>query len=330
MTEPDHSFAAAAQGDLRSSKRNASGPFARRRRLSWRLRKSVLELGERTLVMGVVNVTPDSFSDGGRFLEPERAVEQALRLMQEGASVVDFGAESTRPGSHAGDVRQATVSAAEEMDRLLPPLEMLLRERPDVIVSIDTYKAETARAALRAGADIINDVSGFQWDSAMPQVCAEAQCGVVLMHTRGKPDEWLHQQPLIPASIGTLVWDGLAHSLQMAIQAGMAEEAVVLDPGYGFGKRMGENFALLLQQEKLLELERPLLVGLSRKSFLRWAMEARLGREVRSEASMEAASIAGLTAAVLSGASIVRVHSVRAAVEAVALADVLLDAAEPA
>ena len=274
--------------------------------------------------MGVLNLTPDSFSDGGRLSHPEQAVEYALRLLRQGAAILDLGAESTRPGSHAGDPANAAVSAAEEQDRLLPVLEMLLRARPDAIVSVDTYKAATARAALAAGAEIINDVSGFTWDAAMPAVCAG--CGVVLMHTRGRPDEWREQPRLAPEAVFAMVRDGLADSLRIAESAGLAPESIVLDPGYGFGKRLEENYALLRAQSLLLGLGRPLLAGLSRKSFLRHALAVRRGREVTSRAAVEHASLAGMTAAILAGASIVRVHSVAAAVEAAAVADMLLDA----
>ena len=163
----------------------------------WQLRTRTLELGARTLVMGVVNITPDSFSDGGAFLEPESAVARCLQCLDEGADLLDLGAESTRPGSHAGGEIPA-VSASQEQDRLLPVLEGVLRARPDAIVSVDTYKAATARAALQAGAEIINDVSGLLWDPAMAQVCAEHKAGVVLMHTRGRPEEWRTQQQLAP------------------------------------------------------------------------------------------------------------------------------------
>lgn len=299
--------------------------MARRLTTQWQLRTRSLELGRRTVVMGVVNITPDSFSDGGRFLPPERAVEQALRLLRHGAEIIDLGAESTRPGSHAGEPLQAAVSAQQEQDRLLPVLEMLLRHRPATLVSVDTYKAETARAALHVGAEIINDVSGFTWDAAMPQVCAEEHCGVVLMHTRGRPDEWLRQPPLDSSQIFPLVREGLSASLREALRAGISPAAIVLDPGYGFGKRMSENFTLLSHQPELLALGHPLLVGLSRKSFLRHALASRLGREVRSAASIENASVAAMTAAILAGASIVRVHSARAATEAAAVADALLE-----
>src|SRR5580698_8125698 len=169
-----------------------------RRGTEWKLRSRALELGRRTLVMGVVNVTPDSFSDGGLFLDPEAAVAHALQLMDEGADLLDVGAESTRPGSRAGLAAAGAVSAAEEQARLLPVLEGILAARPEAIVSVDTYKASTARAALDAGAEIINDVSGLLWDSGVGAVCAEAGCGVVLMHTRGRPEEWRTQTQLAP------------------------------------------------------------------------------------------------------------------------------------
>src|ERR1035441_5793075 len=161
----------------------------------WRLRTRTLELGRRTLVMGVVNITPDSFSDGGLFLSPQAAVAHGLKLIEEGADILDLGAESTRPGSRAGDPNSmvspgTTVSAGEEQARLLPVLEGILKSLPHAAVSVDTYKAETARAALAAGAEIVNDVSGFTWDPAIAKVCAEFQAGVVLSHTRGRPEEW--------------------------------------------------------------------------------------------------------------------------------------------
>src|ERR1700691_2178397 len=160
----------------------------------WRLRSRTIELGTRTLVMGVVNITPDSFSDGGSFLKPESAIAHGLKLIDEGADILDLGAESTRPGSRAASP-SAAVSADEEQARLLPVLEGILRARPDVVVSVDTYNAETARAAL---AEIVNDVSGFTWDPAIAGVCAEFGAGVVLAHTRGRPEDWRAQPRLEP------------------------------------------------------------------------------------------------------------------------------------
>jgi len=274
--------------------------------------------------MGVVNITPDSFSDGGQFLSPDAAISHALALIDEGADLLDLGAESTRPGSNAGNPSQPpAVSAEEEQSRLLPVLEGILRARPRTIVSVDTYKAATARAALQAGAEIINDVSGFTWDSEMPSACAAAQAGVILMHTRGRPDEWRNQPQLLPDELLATVREGLSASLATAIGAGIPPEAIVLDPGYGFGKRFDENYALLARQHELLSLGHPLLAGLSRKSFLIHTLSRTAGAEVSPEAR-ETASIAAMTAAILNGASIVRVHSVRPAVEAARIADAIL------
>jgi dihydropteroate synthase len=302
--------------------------------VNWQLRTRTLELGRRTLVMGVVNITPDSFSDGGSFLDPDAAVAHALELLEEGADLLDLGAESTRPGSRvssraggvgAGSLACAAsapaVSAEEEQARLLPVLEGILKARPETIVSVDTYKAATARAALAAGAEIINDVSGLAWDSKLAGVCAEAGCGVVLMHTRGRPEEWAAQAQLEPHELLETVQTGLRASLDKATAAGIVAEAIVLDPGYGFGKRGGENFALLARQAELLRLGRPLLAGVSRKSFLGRALAPLYGGKTAPVETRETASIAAMVAAILIGASVVRVHAVRSAVEAALVAD---------
>jgi dihydropteroate synthase len=298
----------------------------------WQLRSRALEMGRRTLVMGVVNITPDSFSDGGRFFDPEAAVAHALELLDEGADLLDLGAESTRPGSRAGSraggaagsVWAPAVSAAEEQARLLPVLEGILRARPDAVVSVDTYKAATAREALKAGAEIINDVSGFAWDAEMASVCAEAGCGIILMHTRGRPEQWLAQPSLASNELLATVRTGLAASLTAAAAAGIPPEAIVLDPGYGFGKRFEENYALLARQAELLSLGRPLLAGVSRKSFLgRTLAPLHHGSDAPVEAR-ETASLAALVAAILHGASMVRVHAARPAAEAARIADAVL------
>ncbi|MGB9409444.1 MAG: dihydropteroate synthase, partial [Terracidiphilus sp.] len=304
----------------------------------WQLRTRALELGRRTLVMGVVNITPDSFSDGGLFLDPEVAVAHALHLLDEGADILDLGAESTRPGSRAGSAAgpalhpndedlslwAPAVSADEEQARLLPVLEGILRMRPDAIISVDTYKAATARAALQAGAEIVNDVSGFFWDTAMASVCAEARCGVVLMHTRGRPEEWQAQPPLEPDELLATVRAGLTASLEKAAASGIQPEAIVLDPGYGFGKRFEENYFLLVRQSELLMLGRPLLAGASRKSFLGRTLASLHGGNDAPPEARETAGIAAMVAAILHGASMVRVHAVRQAVEAARIADAVL------
>jgi len=296
-----------------------------RARTSWQLRTRTIELGPRTLIMGVVNVTPDSFSDGGFFLGTENAVAHALRLLEEGADILDLGGESTRPGSHAGGDEPA-VSAGEEQARILPVLEGILEAAPHAVVSVDTYKASTAHAALAAGAEIINDISGFTWDPEMAKVCAGIKPGVVLMHTRGRPEEWRTQQQLAPAAVLAMVRDGLAGSLSLAQHGGIKREAIVLDPGYGFGKRFGENFSLLKHQAELLSLGHPLLAGISRKSFLGHTLAPLYGGAAAPVEARENASLAAMVAAILRGASVVRVHNVRPAVEAAHITDAILDA----
>jgi len=294
----------------------------------WRLRTRTLELGQRTLVMGVVNITPDSFSDGGFFLDSDKAIAHALGLLKEGADILDLGAESTRPGSRAGGAG-ALVSAEEEQARLLPVLEGILRAQPEAVLSVDTYKAGTARAALRAGAEIINDVSGFTWEPEIANVCAELGAGVVLAHTRGRPEDWRTQPKLEPDALMGMVREGLAASVATAEMAGIAVDRIVLDPGYGFGKRFEENYALLKRQEELLAVGRPLLAGLSRKSFLGHTLAPLFGGEQAPIADRENASLAALTAAILHGASIVRMHAVRPAVEAARIADAIVNATQP-
>jgi dihydropteroate synthase len=292
----------------------------------WKLLTRTLELGRRTLVMGVVNVTPDSFSDGGMYLEPEDAVARALTLLDDGADLLDLGAESTRPGSRAGKPAEAHVSGDEEQARLLPVIEGILKARPDTILSADTYKSTTARAAIAAGAEIINDVSGFTWDGSLPAVCAESGCGVVLMHTRGRPEEWRSQAKLPAETLLQAIRAGLSESLGVAANASITPESVILDPGYGFGKKLDENYIVLAHQAEFLALGHPLLAGVSRKSFLGHTLAPLFGGEGAPVEAREIGGIAALVAAILHGASIVRVHDARPAVEAARIADAVLAA----
>jgi dihydropteroate synthase len=285
------------------------------------LRTRSLVLGERTVVMGVLNVTPDSFSDGGQYLTSEKAVARALTMLEEGAEIIDVGGESTRPG------KRAAVGAAEEQRRVLRVIEGVLAAAPEAVVSVDTYHAETARAAVAAGAEIVNDVSGLLWDDEMAAACAEMACGVVLMHTRGTPQEWAGLPALGAGEVVPLVKSGLAERAAVALGAGIARERLVLDPGFGFGKMGEENFALLYGLASLLELKFPLLAGASRKGFLASAVEARTGEAANAKSRLQA-TLAAHTAAILGGASIIRVHDVRAAVEAAAVADAILLANE--
>ncbi len=300
-----------------------------RKQCDWRLRTRALPLGPCTLVMGIVNCTPDSFSGDGLLRDvqgaTERAVAQGLRMLREGAVVLDIGGESTRPGSGAAGER--AIATQQEQDRVLPVVEALLRERPEAVISVDTYRAATARAAVKAGAEIVNDVSGLLWDPAMAQACADLRCGVVLMHTRGRPDEW-RSLPALPArEVVPLVLDGLRERLGAALEAGIAAERIVLDPGYGFGKAFEANYALLAGQAALLGLGRPLLAGVSRKSFLGRTLGALYGTGDVPPADRDAATAAASVAAVLHGASLLRVHAVRPAMEAAAIADAVLLAA---
>jgi dihydropteroate synthase len=292
--------------------------FRARDEFEWRLRTRSLQLGQRTLVMGVLNVTPDSFSDGGRFLYPETAAADALRMFEQGASIVDIGGESTRPGAHA------EVSAEEEQRRVLPVIEAILKAKPDALLSVDTYKAVTARAAVEAGVEIVNDVSALAWDSEMAATCAELKCGVVLMHTRGCSAEWRNLPPLAKDEVLPLVKEGLRASLRGALDAGIDENRICIDPGYGFGKSLDENYPLLSRQQELRELGRPVLAGVSRKSFLGQTLAPLYGGERAPVTERENATLAATTAAILAGAHIVRVHEVRPAVEAALIADAVL------
>jgi dihydropteroate synthase len=275
--------------------------------------------------MGVINITPDSFSDGGASMSPETAVVRCMQCLDEGADILDLGAESTRPGSDAGGTTPA-VSADEEQARLLPVLSGILQAHPHALLSVDTYKAATARAALEAGAEIINDVSGFTWDPQLPAACADARCGAVLMHTRGRPDQWRNQPQLDPDPLLETIRSGLTASLATAHNAGIPADRIVLDPGYGFGKRFGENYALLARQSDLLSLGRPMLAGLSRKSFLGHTLAPLFQGQPAPVTARETASVAALVAAILHGASIIRTHNVRPAVEAAHIADAILAA----
>ena len=296
-------------------------PFAKRSCYDWKLRTQSLPLGKRTLVMGVLNTTPDSFSDGGAFATHAKAVEHALAMLEDGADIVDIGGESTRPG------KRQPVGIQEEIDRVLPVLEGVLRHRPESILSIDTYKSATASAALHAGAQIVNDVSGFSWDEAMAGVCAAAGCGVVLMHLRGRPEQWEELPAADAKQLVALVKQELHQRLEQARQAGIGKERIVLDPGIGFGKAFDRNYFLLVGLEEFSRLGQPLLAGVSRKAFLgRTLAPLNQGVDVPVE-RRGTASLAAITAAILAGAHLVRVHDVRPAREAAAIADAVLLAA---
>ena len=290
--------------------------FARRGRFDWRLRTRGLALGERTRIMAIVNLTVDSFSgDGVAGAGVEASVEAALTAVDGGADIVDLGAESTRPGAEAA-------SADEEQGRLLPVLEALLKERPGTIVSVDTYHASTARVAAKAGAEIVNDVSGLLWDEGMAAAVAASGCGLVLMHTRGRSKEWRTQPALEPREVVVpVVMGGLRKQLGVALGAGVSREKIVVDPGFGFGKLGGENFVLLAGLDELQKLGYPVLAGVSRKGFLGEAVRGLQLLDMPVGEARFIATVAGNVAAVLQGAHLLRVHDVQAAREAAAVAD---------
>jgi dihydropteroate synthase len=278
--------------------------------------------------MGVVNVTPDSFSDGGKFLDPERAIEHALHLLEEGADILDVGGESTRPGVRvSADEAGSAVTEEEELRRMMPVIEGVVRSRPGAVISVDTYKSGVARAAVAAGAEIVNDVSAFQWDPEMASSCAELQCGVVMMHTRGQPYQWRDLR--IEGDIVARVVHELANRVQVAFEQGVRRERIVLDPGFGFGKNFEENYPLLARFDQLHRMGFPLLAGTSRKSFVGRTVGERVGVVAAPDERLYG-SLAAMVASILGGAHIVRVHDVKPAVEAAAVADEVLAAASGA
>jgi dihydropteroate synthase len=307
----------------------------------WSLGARTLELGKRTLIMGIINVTPDSFSDGGLYLDSGKAVDHALELLDEGADIIDVGGESTRPGASVvaappqseGRDGQATtpsasptpkvaVSAEEELRRVLPVIAAIKKQRPNAVISIDTYKAGVAREAAAAGAEIVNDVSGLRWDPQMARTIAEIKCATILMHMRGRPEEWRTLPP--PGDIVLQVKRELREWVEKAVVAGVRRERIVLDPGFGFGKNFEQNYPLLAHFQDLQSLGFPLLAGTSRKSFM-GRMLAKDGKDAAA-ADRLYGNLAAHTALILKGAHILRTHDVRAAVEAARVADTILAA----
>ncbi len=279
-----------------------------------------MTLGAQTKIMGILNVTPDSFSDGGQFASRDAAVRRALTMLDEGAHLIDVGGESTRPDAEP-------LTPKEEQARVLPVIEEVLMERPGTVISVDTFHATTAKIAVEAGAEIVNDVSGFTWDEEMAAVCAESQCGVVLMHTRGHPREWKTLPPIPPLAIMPIVLTGLRDSILAARKAGVRSDRIVLDPGLGFGKSGDENYTILALLHQVHQFGLPVLTGSSRKGFLGRTLASLYGGEPAPVSCRVNATNAANVAAILAGAHIVRVHEVGAAAEAAAIADAILDAA---
>ena len=278
--------------------------------MEWKLARRTLVCSERTLVMGVLNVTPDSFSDGGRFSSIENALARAQEMIAQGADIIDIGGESTRPGG------TGAVAVEEELRRVIPVIERLSKSAA-VPISIDTTKAAVANAALSAGAEIINDISALRFEPEISDVAANAGAGLILMHSRGDMTT-MHGLEPVP-NILAEVTNSLRKSIEEAERRGVRRECIALDPGIGFSKSLEQNIELIAKLDELAQAfaEFPLLVGTSRKSFLGRLLD---GASVDERLH---GTMATVTAAVLRGAHLVRVHDVKAAVETVRVADAI-------
>jgi len=277
------------------------------KRYLWRLKQREMVLGDRTLLMGILNVTPDSFSDGGTYSDPDRAFARAVELEEQGADIVDIGAESTRPGSQR-------VSEAEELRRLVPVLKRL-RGKLSIPISVDTYKSGVAEKALEHGAEIINDPSGILLDLQLPRVVTKYDAGLIINHMRGNPETWAKLPPMKDLMRSIMI--DLEAALNRSRQAGVQRHQLVIDPGLGFGKRREQNSEIIANLGALRSFDLPILIGPSRKSFL---------KKEQPEA-VEFATAAAVAACVLNGAHIVRVHDVKAMRNVVDVAEGIRQAA---
>jgi dihydropteroate synthase len=275
-----------------------------RRRFIWKLRERELVLGDHTLLVWILNVTPDSFSDGGKYLDPDLAYVRAIQLEEQGADIIDIGAESTHPGSER-------VSEAEELRRLVPLLKKL-RTNLSIPISIDTYKSGVAEKALSLGAEIINDPSALTFDPHLAKTVAQQNAGLILNHMRGTPESWA-KLPSLKDPMGNVLSD-LSACVHRAIHAGVEKSRIVIDPGLGFGKRKDENTEIIARLSALFKLDVPLMVGPSRKSFLKQSTD--------SETAF--ASAGAVVAAILNGANMVRVHDLKEMGAAARVADAVL------
>ena len=271
-----------------------------------------MPIGERTLIMGILNITPDSFSDGGQFLTLDKAVTHAEQMIAEGADIIDVGGESTRPGGEP-------ISAEQEIQRVVPVIEALA-QRTDVPISVDTTKSEVARTALDAGAAIVNDISALRFDFYVADAVAHAGAGLVLMHSRGTPAT-MHRLPPV-ADIMHEVTHSLRASINMAERRGVKRESIVIDPGIGFGKTQEQNLELIAKLDQLIGAfpDYPLLIGTSRKSFIGRILADESGTPAPAENRLHG-SLATITAAILYGAHIIRVHDVKATFETIRVSE---------
>ncbi len=285
----------------------------RRKYFQLQYNRKILPLGLKTAVMGILNVTPDSFSDGGLYMKPEDALKRAVQMYEEGADIIDIGGESTRPGSKR-------ISAEEELNRVLPVLRLVRKELPDVWISIDTYKSEVARICLEEGADIINDISGGTFDENMYKVVSQYNCPYVITHIKGRPETW-KTEPIIYEDVVGEIIEWFKIRLSELKEAGYKrEENIILDPGIGFGKLPEHNVEILNRFDELKIFGKPLLVGVSRKSFIGLILEGFLNKKTEPKERLYG-SLGALAPAVMKGACIVRVHDVKETREFLALLD---------
>ncbi len=272
------------------------------------LKNQTLNLSAKTHVMGILNVTPDSFSDGGRYFNTSDAIRQALKMIEDGADIIDIGGESTRPGSDP-------VSIEEEIGRVIPVIKELSRQTT-IPISIDTYKSEVAREALEVGASMINDISGLGFDSKMASLVAQYNVPVVLMHIKGRPKDMQkspHYEALIPEML-----DYFRQRMGLALEAGVREDNIIIDPGIGFGKTFDHNLQILKGLQAFRVFHRPILVGVSRKAFIGHLLG---GLQVSERLE---GTIAATVVAAINGANIVRVHDVKEALRALRIADAIM------
>jgi len=275
--------------------------------LGIRHEKRCLEIGGKTLVAGILNATPDSFYDGGRYYDLESALTRAREMIEDGADIIDIGGESTRPDSRY-------VSADQEMQRVIPIIRELSKET-DIPISIDTYKAEVAEEAIKAGAQIINDISGLQADNKMVRVAAENNTLVIIMHIKGHPHDF-PKDPVYDKLIPEII-SFLEKRIEYAVKSGIAHNNIIIDPGIGFGKRPEHNIAILRQLKDFKCLNLPIMVGTSRKSFINKVLELSNEKIIPECDSRLVGTLVTLIIAVINGANIVRVHDVKETVQAI-------------
>jgi dihydropteroate synthase len=320
-----------------SGRESGLRPMTRRPIFTLRVAGRRIRLGERTLMMGVLNVTPDSFSDGGLYLDSRSAIEHGLEMARQGADWIDVGGESTRPGSQP-------ITVEEELDRVLPVIRGLHRRLPSLPLSIDTTKSAVAREAVRVGAAIINDVSGLRFEPALGDVARQERTPLVLTHLRGRPQTM--QQPPFAQSIARSLGRGLAQSVHRAMARGVDRSQIVIDPGLGFGKTRRQNFEIIAALDRLQRFGLPILVGSSRKSFIQavaagepieprqakkhsrgpWKLMSMSRSGTEPPLTLQIGDAAALVAAILAGAHVVRVHDVAAMMPAVRIADAIRQA----